>query len=233
MRFRIAFVPALAAFLAAACAYDGGTSTPVERNLTWYSYLNGDDIRAACPAGTGDRYRMVYNGIYIEQVRSYDVIAGSPQFPGQMKTHVFGSNDIRSLSASRPADLFAPWRGQSAVKPLTGAEVDRLADALRIDVLGQPLDGRLELASDDFYWVVAACLDGRFHFNAYRWPSPRFAALHFPDLVLSWDGTDVPVNPPREVDPLRLYGSVAGEDRRNAHRFNIAAEPDGLLGQRR
>jgi hypothetical protein len=233
MRFISAISLTLAVILPAACAYQGGTSTPVERNLTWYSFLNGDDIRASCPAGTGDRYRLVYNGVYIEQVRVYDIRAGSPQFPGQMETRVFGGNDVRSITFSRPRDAFTPWRGQSVVKPLTDEEVDRVADALRRDSLAQPLDGRLELASDDFYWIVAACLDGRFHFNAFRWPSPRFTALTFPDLLFAWDATEVPINRPRKVDPLRLYGAQSGQDMRNAYRFNIAAEPGGLVGQRR
>lgn len=224
----LTFVP----LATAACAYQGTPSSPMERNLTWYSYLNGDDMRPACVPGTPDHYRLVYNGIYIEQVRSYDAVAGTPQSPGRITSRVFGSADVRSLFLSGPRDVFEPWNGQTAVTPLSDDQMDRLKETLAADLSGHPLTGRLELPSDDFYWIVAACMDGEFKFNAFRWPTPRFAALNFPDLLWSWDKTGVAVNQPRKVDPHILHGASPGEEMRNALRFNIAAEKDGLFGHR-
>ena len=59
---------------AAACTtYEGPPSNPVERSLTWFSYLAGDDIRAACRQGGSDHYRFVYNAIYEVQIRGYEL----------------------------------------------------------------------------------------------------------------------------------------------------------------
>ena len=51
-----------------------GEDHPVTRKLTWFSHLGGRDIRNSCVTGAPDRYRFVYNGIYVEQVRSYDIL---------------------------------------------------------------------------------------------------------------------------------------------------------------
>src|SRR5690606_6468296 len=62
---------ALCLIVLAACTYRGADD-PVSRKFSWFSYLNGDDIRRECVAGAADRYRFVYNGINVEQVRTYD-----------------------------------------------------------------------------------------------------------------------------------------------------------------
>ena len=59
----------------AGCAYQGAIDQPVTIKATWFSYLNGDDIRAACTDGAPSWYRLVYNGNYEEQLRSYEVVA--------------------------------------------------------------------------------------------------------------------------------------------------------------
>ena len=59
----------------AACAYRPGADNPVARSLTWFSYAGAGDIRAECRPGAADRLRLIYNGDYDEQVRSYDVTA--------------------------------------------------------------------------------------------------------------------------------------------------------------
>ncbi len=232
MKLRSILLLLLLPLIMTACAYQGTPTNPVKRNLTWHSYLNGDDIRPACATGAPDRYRLVYNGIYIEQVRSYDAVASTPQSPGQLTSRVFGKTDLRTFNLSAPSDVFAPWRGKTAFTPLSDDQMDRLKEALAADLDSHPLTGRLELPSDDFYWIVAACMDGELRFNAFRWPSPRFAALNFPDLLWSWDKTGVPVNPPRKVDPVFLHHASPGEEMRNAMRFNLAAEEDGLFGHR-
>src|ERR1700751_6126832 len=59
----------------AACSYRGDIDNPVVRKVSWFSYLDGTDIRAACTEGAQDRYRLVYNVRYEEQLRSYEVVA--------------------------------------------------------------------------------------------------------------------------------------------------------------
>ena len=47
---------------------------PLSAKVGWYGYLNGDDIRNDCRAGSGFHYRLTYNADYREHVRTYNVI---------------------------------------------------------------------------------------------------------------------------------------------------------------
>jgi len=227
---KIAVFALLAGMLAGGCTYDGSPTTPVERNLTWFSYLNGDDIREACTPGAPDRYRFVYNAIYTEQVRAYDIEATGAEGDLRLESRVFAPADLKRIALSEPLDIFAPWQPRRETADLTDGDLASLRAALRADGAFTPLPETLQLSSDDFYWIVSACTTGTFHFNAYRWPSPRFEALTFPDILFGWDGTGVAVNPPREADPYEIHGASSGEEMRSAHRFNLAAGADGLKG---
>lgn len=223
------FAMLVTTLLAGACAYQGGTADPFGRSLTWFSYLNGDDLRTSCGLSTPDRFRLVYNAVYVEQVRAYDVTA-SADGGGEMTVKVFGAAKPGQFSLSQPTDLLAPWRGTTANRRLDAGDLDRLRQSLRASNVYDPLAQRLELDSDSFYWVVSACTGGHFAFNAFRWPSDRFKAATFPSLLFGWDDTGVAVNPPRKVDPRLVHQASEGEDMRRAQRFNLAAEKDGLVG---
>jgi len=43
------------------------------RSLNWFSYVAAEDIRAACRPGGRNRLRLVYNALWEEQVRAYEV----------------------------------------------------------------------------------------------------------------------------------------------------------------
>jgi hypothetical protein len=45
-------------------------SNPVQRSLTWFSYVSGDDIRKACLGGGRDNFRLVYKASYEKQIRT-------------------------------------------------------------------------------------------------------------------------------------------------------------------
>ena len=60
----VAAVILLVAFACAGCNYQGRDDALSQR-FTWFSYMNGDDILAACNPGAPDRFRFVYNGVYI------------------------------------------------------------------------------------------------------------------------------------------------------------------------
>lgn len=57
--------------LGACTTYRGLLANPVERLPTWFSYLTGGAMRAACKVGEPDHYRFVYNGIYEVQICVY------------------------------------------------------------------------------------------------------------------------------------------------------------------
>lgn len=85
-----------------------GEDHPFNRKFNWFDHLGGADIRAACQP---DRYRFIYNGIYMEQVRSYDILATNQPDFHRFKVAVAEEADLRDIITvlGRP-DIFQPWR---------------------------------------------------------------------------------------------------------------------------
>jgi hypothetical protein len=213
------------------CAYHGESGNPIGRSLSWFSYLNGDDIRQSCMAGAPDRYRFVYNGIYTEQVRSYDLTTTAGGANPMLRIQVLEERgQIGTITLDSISGVLAPWSGKVETVHLRAVDLQGLQSAMVIGDVFQPLTKRLELSSDSFYWIVSACTGGAFNFNAYLWPSPRFDQAAFPGLLFAWDPSGVPVNPPRQADPADIHHAPTASDLRGAHRFNLAAERDGLIG---
>jgi hypothetical protein len=149
-----------------ACTYRGGVDEPVTRRFTWFSYLNGDDIRASCAATGEPSYRLVYNGSYEEQLRSYEVVgdgAGGAFFKARVMT---GSGiDVTKLS---PRDPLGPGRWRISEVRLNKSELAALEAALVASGVFEPAPAGLRLVSHQFYWISSACQDRTFHFNAWR-----------------------------------------------------------------
>lgn len=202
------------------CAYGGGDiADPIGRKFTWFSYVEGGDLRATCGPGAPERYRMVYNGVYGEQVRIYELGDGAD--PRRLRQHVIGDVDLlRGLPALDPT---RPWRGEGGTVALDPDQYRRLVDALERSGAFGPPDVGLELPSRSFYWTVAACRQGRYHFNAWRWPSSGFDALGFDDILFGFDLTGVPVAPPRVVPDRYRDTDFEGD-------FNLRVGERGLWG---
>ena len=225
-------LPILAAFLSA-CTYRGatvpvfGTDNPVARKFSWFSYLGGDNIRNGCGPGDAERYRFVYNAVYTEQVRSYDLVPAPEAGRFDLTVRVTGAANLSSLTTdlARP-DLFAPWRPAVSTTRLRRVDVDSLVAALGQDGLLERPAGRLELPSIGFYWIVAACRRGQFRLNGILWPASQFDSGSFHKLLFSWDFTDVAVNPPRPTTEFQIYGTNDEEEYVNY--FQVRLGPDGL-----
>ena len=186
----------------------GPLDNPAIRKVTWFSYVAGEDIRKYCKEGAQDQYRFINNAVYDEQVRSFDLKreAGSNSFT--LITRVTGEANLLQISLDPASpDLLSPWRPRVSEKRLRQADVDTLVKKMRASAFFQPAPSRLELPSYGFYWVVSACHGGEFHFNAYLWPSPRYAAIEFADQLFDWDGTPTAVNMPRPTTPFEIYGT--------------------------
>ncbi len=223
----------LAAFTLTACAYGGsGNTNPVIRKLTWFSYINGNDIRAGCTAGEDvpRRYRFVYNGVYQEQIRTYDIVAAPDGSEGVMTARVVGPTRINRLFINSFSDIFAPGRGTIATKDLSAEQLARLDSAVEAGGARGPAPVGLDLWAENFYWVVVACLDGEVIFNVFKWPSERFEQAAFPQVLLALDPTGVPLNPPREVDLVRLYGGLSEQSFRRGGRFLLTVGENGFVG---
>jgi hypothetical protein len=130
----------------AGCAVAGQPRNPLTRELAWFGYLAGDDIRGACRAGP-DRYRFVYNAVYTEQVRAYDLsidAAGA----GVLDTTAFGSIEVAEVLRR---DLLLTWFGRPSRAATATHDVAALLWALDASGFDDPPPFGVRLDSGDFF----------------------------------------------------------------------------------
>lgn len=200
-------VLAVTLFALVGCA-EGDISNPIARKFNWFHYVAGDGLRENCKPGGLDQYRLVYNADWNEQVRAYDVRASALNDGSAILfTQVFGGygSNVSSFTLNDP---FSAASGSSGQVRLTPDQYRAFVQALDASGFGQPAPTGLRLDSWDFYWVVSACVNGQFHFNAWRAPSPGFDALQFPGLLFAADGTGIPPNPPRPQNDALQYSKT-------------------------
>ena len=223
-----------------ACAYRGDIDNPATIKATWLSYLNGDDIRASCVEGAPLQYRLIYNADYDEQLRSYEVTGaaltgeeGTGEGAGgaRLVSRVLGSSGlvVNEMSFSDPL-AFTRWKRSDA--PLDASVVARLTAELEASGAFQPAPKGLQLFSKETYWIANLCRDGRFYFNAWRYPSDRFKAISFDSLLFALDETGVPVREPVLVPvgtsaKLNAPRRQEGDDTRGNY-FNVKVGENGL-----
>lgn len=219
----------LAAWLAS-CASTGNSDNPVGRSLGWFNFVNGTDLRQRCGQDGVDRYRFVYNGRWGEQVRTYEITRlGRERAPGELTTRVIGPDFFNVL---RTDDLLQPWRGTKSDEVLAPAEMARLDQALAASGFDETAPRGLNLPSDGFYWVAVACRNGQFHFNAWNWPSERFARLAFLVVLADHDGTGIKFAVPRP-GPTRIQQTMGPTRERAASYkaiFDLEVGDNGLKG---
>ena len=221
-----ALAVAAAAWLAG-CTYTGGLETPGVTKLAWFSYLNGDDIRAACGPDAPLHYRLVRNGGYNEQLRAYEVVGDGAQ--GAYLTARVQEGSGIPIARLTLADIKGPAGWVRSQRRLDAAALDRLDAALASSgAFGAPPEG-LRLASEQFYWIFVGCRAGKVYFNAWLYPSPRFERLRFPELLLRYDDTGIPPNPLRAVSPL-LQARQGGRSEDRPPSFNLQVGAEGLVG---
>ncbi len=220
---------AAAIALLAGCTAFGPTDNPVARKLTWFSYLSGDDLRAACGRNGADRYRMVFNADYNKHVRTYDIV-GDPTEDGggaRIEERVIEATDLARLT---PLDPLSAARGRTATTQLTPAQfagfIGRLRDTGAFD---PPPDG-LRLPSNGIYWLISGCQGGAWFFSAHPYPSGRFTDAGFLEPLRQLNGTGVPLpalpapaDAPRSLPP-------AGERADGGVFFDIQVADSGLVG---
>lgn len=227
-RLVIPMVALLLGVAAAACTYRGGIDNPLVQRASWFSYLDGTDIRRSCVPGGLDRYRLVYNGRYHEQLRSYEVVddgAGGAYLVARARSQRDG---LMGLSS---ADPFGPWRWQKSDERLTPEAFAEFRRRLADSGFGAGAPVGLRLYSEEFYWVASGCANGVFHFDAWSHPSPRYAALRFPEFLFAHDRTGLAVNPPRPLTAEGRFqerGQTGGRD--EATRFVLQVTENGLGG---
>jgi hypothetical protein len=205
-----------------ACSYGGRSENPLAQSMTWFSYLDAGDLRKACVAGAPDAYRIAYNGNYEEQLRTYDVTGIGPN-GARMAVRLRGkTGDVLNF---RIQDPLRSWQGSQTEVPLSPAELAALSKALQISGAFAPAPVGLELKSQGFYWIVAACENGRFSYNAWQWPGAAYDKLTFPGVLYTLDRTGVPLNEPRDTSPQYPVGRDPGDQ---PNHFQLRVGKDGI-----
>ncbi len=176
---------------------------PLSAKVGWYGYLNGDDIRNDCRAGSGFHYRLTYNADYREHVRTYKFIDDGADGALLISRVSEGQGlDISRIFASGEANLSGWTRRQGSLGP---AETRQLMESLRASGAFEPAPDGLRLYSHQFYWVSVLCHGGQIYFNAWLYPSRRYRRLSFPQALFALDGGGIAVPAPREVSAAERY----------------------------
>ena len=204
-----------------ACTYRAGDEgNPIRRSFSWFSYLNADDLRANCTNGAPERIRVVYNAVWQEQVRTYDLTVGGDG--AELRTQVTGDADF--TRAILLTDLLSPWRGKIVRRRLSRREVRRLRRALRGSGFHEPVPQDTRVQSWGFFWMAAACEGGRFRFNVWAYPSRRFESVTLARTLGRLDRTKIPFNKPRETwEPDR-------QEYKDIDRYQLVVQGDGFAG---
>ena len=194
--------------------------------------MNGDDIRARCQPGSPFEARLVYNGNYQEQLRSYEATA-NPDGTGTLVTRVLAGGPAIDLAQLSLSDPLKQWRWTKSEEEVAPAEGEAFVGSLRESGAFGPAPEGLRLYSNAFYWVVSGCQDGQFFFNAWQYPSERYAAITFPRFLQQHDATDIPFNPPRKRNVAENFASSSSKVADNASKriFQLTVGENGLVGQ--
>lgn len=215
---------ALLAVLLAGCTVQGSgdIGLPVQRSLMWFSYLNGDDIRQSCVAGAPDRARLIYNGRYTEQVRTYDLSAQGDG--GLLAGRVFSGPSVLTMGDGTGLGLS---RGRPWDRGLSPDVAGRLWAALERAGAFAP-SPRLTLESREVWWLAVGCRGGQVFFHAWEAGRAGFPHAVFRPVLEVLDPTGIafaPVKP--AINPLARQ---AAEDEQ-LYGFQVEAAPGGLLYQ--
>ncbi len=231
MRFALALgLALLTAATASAQRADRNVDMPIVRSLHWFGYVGGDDIRGACRPGGRSRIRLVYNALWEEQVRTYEIFLQPDGTAGMEIGVLADQGNVSNILAEGGTDVLSPWRMKHGQRLLDVAETRRLLELLQASAaFGPPRDG-LRLPDNDFWWTVASCRNGTWGFQAYHYPTDGFANVKFAEQLFAWDNVKVPVNRPRKLEPAEFR---RGTDRQSTirgrgDRWVLVVGKDGL-----
>ena len=211
--------------LSAACVSKGSDDGLAVRKLSWFSYLNGDDLKADCTAAAPERLRLVFNADYADHVRTYDLTVDPKSGGAQLMIRVMTAANLADLSSG---SLLDPWRGKRLAVTLSPEQSATLQGRItRSGAFDDPPVG-LTLPSTEYYWLVTGCHLGHGFLNAL----PLTGGAEEPPFVhvlAKLDKTGIP------------FPDLAAHQRRLAHQppvrpndpsltFTIRIGKDGLSG---
>ncbi|HTR84906.1 MAG TPA: hypothetical protein VMI56_10545 [Reyranella sp.] len=218
MKIMFAAVSALAlcaASQASAQRVDRNVDMPIARSVTWFGYVGGDDIRSACTPGARSRVRLVYNALWEEQVRTYELFLQPDGTAGLNMGVLADQGDVSNLLVGQGTDVLNPWRMKRGQRLLDVSQTSDLMASLQASsAFGPPRDG-LRLPDNDFWWTVSSCRNGVWGFQAYHYPTDGFANVRFAEKLFALDNVPVAINRPRKLEPAEFRRDF---DRHSAQR---------------
>lgn len=212
--------------LGGCAAGEGARDNPLLRKFQWFSYLEGGDFKQACAPGQPGLYRMVYNAVYTEQVRIYELNEEN----ATLAVRVFGKANLRNFSVMELNDLLNPWRGTEAVRPVAAGDWDALLAGLESGGAFGPPNVGAELSSKGFFWTIASCHEGRYRFTGFQWPDPAWDKAVFAERLFALDPTGLPINEPRRTITGRNLGQNPTAQGKEINEYHIKVGEDGLVG---
>jgi len=219
----------MVASTASAQRADRKVDPPIVRSFNWFGYVAGDDIRSSCGKDGRNRLRLIYNAIYDEQVRTYEIFLQPDGTAGMTAGVLADQGNVSNLAIAEGGDVLNPWRmrrGQRLLNPGETRELLALLDASA--AFGPPRDG-MRLPDVDFWWTVASCRNGGWGFQAYHYPTDNFANVKFATKLFAWDPVPVTVNPPRKLEPAELRKNWnAPPNHLKANQWTLTVGKDGL-----
>lgn len=224
--FGLAFA---ASWAASAQRPDRYVDPPIVRSFNWFAYVGGDDIRADCGKDGRSRMRLIYNAVYSEQVRTYELFLQPDGTTGMSIGVLADQGVVSNLLLFNGGDVLKPWSMKHGERILNAGETrDLMALFQASAAFGPPRDG-LRLPDVDFWWTVASCRDGIWGFQAYHHPTDGFANVKFAQKLFSLDTVPVPVNPPRKLVPAELRRDPnAPVNHMKANQWTLTVGKDGL-----
>ena len=210
---------------------DRNVDQPVVRSFNWFSYVGGKDIRATCKPGDRSRVRLVYNAIWEEQVRTYEIFLQPDGTSGLNMGVLADQGVVANVLLGEGADVTNPWRMRRGQRLLSAAETTEIMGLLQASGgFGLPRDG-LRLPDNDFWWTVASCREGTWGFQAYHYPTDGFANVKFAEKLFAWDNVPVAINRPRKLEPSEFRRGFDAQDvrRGRADRWMLVVGKDGLM----
>ncbi len=175
--------------------------------------------------------RLVYNALWEEQVRTYEIYLQTNGTAGLNVGILADQGNVSALAIASGEDALNPWRMQRGQRLLDPVETRELMGLLQASsAFGPPRDG-LRLPDNDFWWTVASCRGGVWGFQAYHYPTDGFANVRFAEKLFALDNVKVAVNRPRKLEPAEFRRDMNANSRRNtsrADRWVLVLGKDGL-----
>jgi hypothetical protein len=216
---------AILAAILAGCTYQGPANNLLVQRGTWFSYINGDDIRAACAAGAPETWRLVYNADFNRQVRSFDVLPG-PGGGALLRQTI----DRGIVFDGRGRDFTQIGAPDHTEEPLSAAEVEQLGGLLAASGAFGPPPVGLKLDARRHWWLAVGCHDGRYFLTAWAYPSPRFDQIRFVDFLRQRDPSGIRFPVPVYSNADYQLRSCAQQTREGLKCFTNIVGEDGLVG---